>query len=216
MSTAIRNIDSLKTIEELFIVDPRNRQYTIEEWHKNLAKVSLNRSTPAEVKQLFENAKNIGMYTYFSYRLHQSSETIAYTALEQALKKKFELESQNINLGKTPKRLEQYMDIALEQGWITDQGYQSSRGIAIARIEQRKVSDIIDSRELVEGKSIPISTPTDQEINDEMKLMGVAKKRLHAGRHVRNSLAHGSGGLAPTVFGTLNCIAEEINQLFPE
>ncbi len=214
MSEEVDQVDSLKALEEVFNADPRNEQYDIQEWHRNLAEISLNRNTPIEVKQLFENAKNIALYTYFSYRLHQSAETIAYSALEQALKFKFEQEQNRINFKKKPKRLEQYMDIALEQGWITDEGYESSRNIAIGRVEQRKILEIIESQKLKEGIDIPVPEASEVEIVEEMKTMRVAEHRLHAGRHVRNYLAHGNGGLAPTSFGTLRCIAEEINQLF--
>ncbi|MBM4923831.1 hypothetical protein HYO37_22480 [Vibrio parahaemolyticus] len=214
MSEEIDKVDSLKALEDVFNVDPRNEQYDLEEWHRNLAEISLNKNTPQEVKQLFENAKNIALYTYFSYRLHQSAETIAYSALEQALKLKFEQEQNNINFKKKSKRLEQYMDIALEQGWITNEGYESSRNIAAGRVEQRKVLEIIKSQVLEEGVAIPVPEPSESEILEEMRTMRVAENRLHAGRHVRNYLAHGNRGLAPTAFGTLTCIAEEINQLF--
>ncbi len=130
------------------------------------------------------------------------------------MKLKFEQEQNNINFKKKPKRLEQYMDIALEQGWITDEGYESSRNIATGRVEQRKVLEIIKSQVLEEGVAIPVPEPSESEILEEMRTMRVAENRLHAGRHVRNYLAHGNGGLAPTAFGTLTCIAEEINQLF--
>ncbi len=209
-------VDSLKTLDELFNADPRNARYSIEDWHGKLAEISLNKSTPTRVKQLFENAKNIALYTYFSYRLHQASETIAYSALEQALKQKFELEKNNIDIKIPPKRLEQYMDLALEQGWVKDEGYESAIGLAIARVDQKKVFDIINSQRLEEGESITLLEPTEKEILDEMREMQLARTKLHAGRHVRNYLAHGNGGLAPTSFGTLRLIAEEINQLFAE
>ncbi|KFZ36724.1 hypothetical protein HR45_14815 [Shewanella mangrovi] len=194
MDEHLNEIDSLKPLEEIFSVDPRNKHYDIKEWHLKLSEISLNANTPIEVKQLFENAKNIALFTYFSYRLHQSAETIAYSALEQALKMKFEQERGNINFEKKPRRLEHYMNIALEQGWITDEGYESSRNIAISRVEHRKISELMKSESLKEGVEIPVPEPSEIEVLEEMKSMRIAERHLHTGRHIRNSLVHEYSG----------------------
>lgn len=209
----INKADSLKSLDNLYVADPRNDQLDIALWHAQLAEITLNANTPIDVKQLFENAKNIALYTYFAYRLHQSAETIAYIALEKAIKMKYKLEKDNISC-KTPKYLADYMNIALEQGWIADQGYESSRYIAEDRVWTRNAYEIINSRTFEPGEIISVSDPTEEEVVAEMKSMEIAKGRLHAGRHIRNFLAHGDGGLAPSSYGTLINIAEEINQLF--
>ncbi|WP_462154498.1 hypothetical protein [Pseudoalteromonas piscicida] len=46
MSEEIDKVDSLKALEDVFNVDPRNEQYYLEEWHRNLAEISLNKNTP--------------------------------------------------------------------------------------------------------------------------------------------------------------------------
>ncbi|WP_428241153.1 hypothetical protein [Gynuella sp.] len=171
-------------------------------------------TTPIEVKQIFENAKNIALYTYFAYRLHQPAEIIGYIALEKALKLKFELEQDSLVLEKQPKRLVDYINVALEHGWIKSEGYNSSHLLASSRVQQKKMVDIIKSGALDHRKSIPIPEAEENEIIAEMREMGIAEKVLHAGRHVRNILAHGDGGLSPSSIGTLQKIAEEINQLY--
>ena len=67
---------------------------------------------------------------------------------------------------------------------------------------------------LVTKEGVPSPVPTEEQVRQELRDMGVARSRLHAGRHVRNHLAHGDGGLSDSSVGTLALVAEEINQLF--
>lgn len=214
MSKKIHSADAFKPVDQVLVVDPRNESAELPEWHSRIAEIVLVETTPIEVRQLFENAKNIAMYAYFAYRLHQSAEIIGYIALEKALKLKFELEQENIILGKNPMKLADYMKIALDQGWIKSEGYNSFRQLASSRVQQKKIIELINSGALEHQKSIPIPEAEEHEISAEMREMGIAERALHAGRRVRNSLAHGDGGLSPSVIGTLRKIAEEINQLY--
>lgn len=206
--------DSLKLLDEISVVDPRNEHIELSDWHAQLAEISLLESAPKEVKQLFENAKNVALYAYFAYRLHQPAELVGYSALEKALKIKFEMEKENISVQRVPSRLVDYMNVALDHDWISNEGYESSRPIAESRVHHKKVFEIIESGVLDVGQSIVVPEPEAHEVIQEMNSMDIAKTRLHAGRHVRNSLSHGEGGLSPSSIGTLRLIAEEINQLF--
>lgn len=210
----IHQADALKSIDQVLVADPRNEGIKIADWHYRVAEITLVENTPKEVKQLFENAKNIALYAYFAYRLHQPAEAIGYSALEKALKLKFELEKDNIIVKRSPRALADYMSIALDQGWIRSEGYESSRPLASSRVQDRKVYALIKSGALDQQDSISVSEPEEHEIITEMREMDIAEQVLHAGRHIRNRLAHGDGGLSPSAIGTLNRIAEEINQLF--
>ncbi|MCK7596465.1 hypothetical protein M0G74_04170 [Microbulbifer sp. CAU 1566] len=211
-SSTVHPVDALKSLDEILVADPRNKHIDIAYWHEKIAEITLSRETPIDVQQIFENAKNIALYTYFSYRLHQPAEAVAYTALELALKLKYK--NEKIEAVRTPRSLAEYMDIALEQGWITDEGYKSSRNIAIHRIQSQKIHSILKEVPTENRGPFSIPTPKECEIIAEMRSMGIAKTRLHAGRHVRNFLAHGDTGLSPSSIRTLANIAEEINQLF--
>lgn len=216
MSDKIHPTDALKSIDQVLIADPRYKSVDLADWHSRVAEIVLVEPTPKEVKQLFENAKNIALYAYFAYRLHQPAEAIGYTALEKALKLKFEQEKDNFVVERTPKTLADYMDVAANQGWIRSEGYGSFRLLASSRVQQKKIDELIESGAFNHQESIPIPEPEEHEIIAEMRAMGIAERVLHAGRHVRNNLAHGGGGLSPSAIGTLNKIAEEINQLFSE
>ncbi|PUA29892.1 MAG: hypothetical protein B0W54_04935 [Cellvibrio sp. 79] len=214
MSKNIHPTDALKPIDQVLVADPRSKGFELAEWHSRIAEIVLVETTPIEVRQIFENAKNIVLYAYFAYRLHQPAEILGYTALEKALKLKFELEQENIILEKYPKKLADYMNVALAQGWIKSEGYNSYRLLASSRVQQKKIVELIKSGALDHQESIPIPETEEHEIITEMREMGIAERVLHAGRHVRNILAHGDGGLAPSAISTLKKIAEEINQLY--
>lgn len=214
MSKNIHPADALKPINQVLVADPRNEGIELAEWHSRIAEVVLVETTPIEVRQIFENAKNIALYAYFAYRLHQPAEIIGYTALEKALKLKFELEQENINLEKHPNKLADYMNVALAQGWIKSEGYNSYRLLASFRVQQKKIVELIESDTLDHQESRPVPEPEEHEIIAEMREMGIAERVLHAGRHIRNFLVHGDRGLSPTSIRTLKKIAEEINQLY--
>lgn len=206
--------DALKSLDQVTVADPRNKHIELADWHATIEKITLVQAAPTEVKQLFENAKNVALYTYFAYRLHQPAQMIGFSALEKALKMKFELEKNHIKIKRTPTRLVDYMDTALEQQWITNQGYKSIYHLAKNRVQNKKISELIENGALDSGEALPVPEPEEHEIIAEMESMEMAENKLHSGRHIRNSLAHGDGGLSPTAIDTLRNIAEEINQLF--
>lgn len=213
-NNSIHPVDALKSLDQIHIADPRNDHIELVAWHARITEITLVESTPKDVKQLFENAKNIALYAYFAYRLHQAAETIGYSALEKALKMKYEQEKDNIVVQRSPTKLVDYMNIALEQRWIASEGYESARYLAARRVRDRKVYKPIKSGALDSGESIPVPEPGEHEVVGELGAMDFAEKSLHGGRHIRNFLAHGDGGLSPSSVGTLAKIAEEVNQLF--
>ena len=210
----IHPVDALKSLDQILVADPRNKHIELADWHAEIEEITLVEDTPKEVKQLFENAKNVALYTYFAYRLHQPTQIIGYSALERALKMKFEMEKERNKVQGNPSRLIDYMNIALEQKWITSQGYTSSRHIAEARVEHKKISQLIEAGALNAEGVISFPEAEEHEIQAEMGNMNIAESRLHAERQIRNYLAHGKAALSPSSLGTLRNIAEGINQLF--
>ncbi len=80
--------DPLKHFSEIFEPDKRHRNspVDIKSIHRILDGITLNNQVPNSVRQLFETAKNLSLYSWYVYRFHQVSETVAYSALELALK----------------------------------------------------------------------------------------------------------------------------------
>lgn len=156
--------DSLKTLEQITVADPRNNHIELADWHNRIAKLELTPTTPTPVKQLFENAKNIALYTYFAYCLHQAAEATGYSALEKALKMKYDMERQNLTGSREPRTLQQYMNLALSQGWITDEDYESSRHLAASRVSSQQICQMIEDGALESGEPVPVPESEEREI----------------------------------------------------
>lgn len=203
--------DPLKPLDQIF---KKDRDFsggaTIEEHHKRLAAIFLHEGVPEEVRQIFETAKNISLYSHFAYRLHQPAELMGYAALEKAMRLRADTDAPDL----MAKRRVDWWEIiarAAEDGWFRQEELSGPRAVAVHRARQRKFFD-----SLLEGdEAIKLPEPTEAEILTELKSMGGINGKLNAARELRNFLAHGSVGVSPSSVGTLALTAELINQLFP-
>lgn len=77
--------DPLKALEEILKPDPRRPHLvgTLAEEHADLATISLNDAVPVIVAQLFETAKNVSLYSWFVYRFHPVSESVAFSEVHK-------------------------------------------------------------------------------------------------------------------------------------
>ncbi|MFP1683444.1 hypothetical protein ACLD0W_13105 [Alloalcanivorax sp. C16-1] len=204
--------DALKSLEEFGLPDSRNDSLDITSWHARVARIVLEEKVPIDVRQTFENAKNISLYSYYSYRLHQSAEIIGYKALEQALKAKYDAVKGALSQN-PPKTLANYVEIALEQSWVTDEKMFSMRPIAAERVRERHVRKMILNGE-IEAEPVASPKPTEEQILQELRSMQVARKALHGARRMRNYHMHEDTGLSDTSAEVLQDLAELINQIF--
>ena len=68
--------DPLKSLNEICSPDPRQKHFTgsLSDRHHILSEINLHLGVPVDVRQLFETAKNLCLYTWFVYRFHQVAE----------------------------------------------------------------------------------------------------------------------------------------------
>ena len=80
--------DPLKPLADVNTADSRQVHFveTLPDAHAELAGMTLTACTPKAVRQLFETAKNVSLYSFFVYPFHQVSESVAFQALEMALR----------------------------------------------------------------------------------------------------------------------------------
>ncbi|WP_414434831.1 hypothetical protein [Alloalcanivorax venustensis] len=214
MNDVIGDEDALKSIDRLHLPDPRNKHFSIEYWHGCIAEIKISDRVPVSVRQIFENAKNIALYSYYSYRLHQAAEIIGYMALESSLKEKYELVGTRFR-HRRPKSFKDYIKIALVEGWVSDERMVSFRAVAESAVRERLTRDMIHSG-LVGKEPVPSPTPSEEEILAELRAMRVAEKALHGKRRIRNMYLHEGTGLSDTSVEVLTDLAELINQIFEE
>lgn len=184
---------------------------TLEDLHADLAAITLNESVPAQVRQLFETAKDLCLYSWYVYDFHSIADLTGFLALEAALRVRAEKERP----GLAKRRLADLLDHAIASGWITEEGIGHRTDIARKRVEQRKAFEAIASMTETGAESVRIEEPTQAEITEEAASMKVIESICDAARRLRNALAHGRPFLHPDSAGRLRITADLINQLFP-
>ena len=61
---------------------------TIEDWHSYLKDITINDSCPQNIIDLYENARNLYLYSYYCYRFCMNYRIQLYCLLELALREK--------------------------------------------------------------------------------------------------------------------------------
>ncbi len=84
--------------------------------HSAIEKISLNKKVPKEVAIQFETARNVLLYSYFSYRMTTVAHLFIYSVLEKAIRDKHKTTYPNET--KYFKGLKDSLVYALKKGWI--------------------------------------------------------------------------------------------------
>lgn len=207
----------LKAIEEVFQADKQyvKAQIKIDDVHRVLAPIVLVDSVPIPVRQLFETAKNVSLYAWFVYRFHQVSEMVAYSALELALKTRYERENPVCEPKPVPRGLKQLLKHAQQEKWIENSRFTLSRTLArrsLLRMQKREIrqSGVLQKA----GGNVDLTEPTDEDIDLKMAEIDVVSWIVEQHPGFRNDLAHGSTTLGPRSVTTLSMVSEIINQVY--
>lgn len=82
--------DPLKALDRITQADPRHDGPlgSLERLHANLDTIRLQSCVPLHVRQLFETAKNLSLYSWFAFRFHPVAKLMGYASLERALKER--------------------------------------------------------------------------------------------------------------------------------
>lgn len=203
-----------KALSQVFERDSQYLQVSLEAHHRILDGLRLHEGVPVDVRELYETARNVALYSYFAYRLHQSAEMIGFSAFEMALRVRAQAELPELFEGGKLPALGKLAKTAAERNWLSDDRYPSrhARAEHFARhIKSAEACDYMRKHGLAE---IPVEEPTEADIESAMQRLRIAGDFLADAARKRNNLAHGSRTLMPSVFGTLGLISESINQLF--
>lgn len=127
-------MDTLKPLEEITIADERWTHFVhfnsidqtfkpigLAERYAAIEAITLLDSVPDMVREHFDTAKNLLLYAWFVYRFIPVAELHAYSTVEMALKERAERESLNI------KNLKKLLEVAIQRGWIVDDGFANVR-----------------------------------------------------------------------------------------
>ena len=197
--------DPLKSLDEICEPDKRQKLFlgiSLNGNHAKLSRIKLNRRVPVEVRQLFETAKNLSLYSWFVYRFHQVSELTAYSALEMALRLRYEKE-----VGKKRRVLDLDMRkkttglIIIDLAAYRNETEKSKKSLEVDRVLLTAVNRFRLIRRLNKKSESSKRTDIVSGIVDSFAIL-------------RNELAHGSSTLHPNSIATLQVVAEVINQIY--
>jgi len=119
-------MEEVKRLEEITLPDNRNsyfkiinretghqREYRLEDLYEEIKSLELHDAVPDDVRSQFNVARNLSLYTWFSYSFHSVSVFKAFSTLEMALR---------IRLGESKKGtyLKALIKDAVKRGLIKD------------------------------------------------------------------------------------------------
>lgn len=208
--------DPLKPLHRVTEPDPRFQafQATLEQQHEELEEIRLHAGVPLHVRQLFETAKNVSLYSWFVYRFHQVAELMAYTTLERALRERFAHE-QGKEVEKVRETLAQLMGMAAKNGWLKSEHFSATKNLAHQQLQQEQLIRLIQENRF-EDQPVEVPEIAAAEIITRAAQLDYVERLAEGMPYVRNHLAHGGPVLHPDSGSTLRVVSEAINQLFED
>lgn len=88
---------------------------SLEGLYSVVEKIELNQSVPVELRRQFNVARNLTLYTWFSYSLDPVAQLKSYILIEHAL---------NIKDGNRDRSLKKMLQRAVSEGWLLDSGFR--------------------------------------------------------------------------------------------
>jgi len=196
-------MDTLKPFDEICCPDSRQklfvfcnretgeiRERNLRDHYLEINDIVLNESVPENIREHFETARNLVLYSWYVYRFGLVAELHATASVEFALK---------VKSGDDKGGLKRLMNLAINKGWIFDSDFQ--------------YYPIIKKR-LAEYSQADSYRPNATNNPDPEDLQAYCKILADSLPFFRNELAHGSHMLYPTGTETLAICADIINQLF--
>lgn len=213
------DIEQVRPLAEITSPDPRHtgHGYLPATLYESVAKIQLNATAPHNVRQLFETAKNLSLYTWFVYRFHPIARVVAYSCMEAALRHRVAGIPKFTKPDK-PDWHPGFKDMfkhAVKAGWIRNEGFENARIHARGRAKHKAVFAQIAKMNAEGIERMPTAEPTEDEIQAELGGLPYAQNLVDAWPFIRNWIAHGNTLVDSGSAGTLRVVAEAINQLYP-
>lgn len=190
-----------------------NRPQELRDHYESVASLVLDESVPDEIRNLYNIAKNVLLYTWCEYSFFPVAALQAFTTLEYALRNR--LGEQTISeLKKQRKRgLYAYIEYSIEQGWVKNEDFSAWHRAPMLRARDdyliKKIEEMeekgLDSIEIdYEEAEVPITNTVDY--------LDVLQRTVNK---IRNLHAHGEFILHPSsVWHTFEMCADFINAIY--
>jgi len=196
--------------------DGSTSMVTLAERHAIVAGFELNLAVPLKVRVHFETAKNLYLYAWFVYRFYPVAEQQALATLEFSLRERLAPLFPEF-CGPSVKRLpglSGLLDKACKEKLISNTGLRANERLAHMRARDRASRERIremDARGLDEMsfEDADVVPQPEDYAHDSLKVFADTLPFF------RNTYAHGSSMLHPTVLGTFETVTDLVNQLYP-
>jgi hypothetical protein len=196
--------------------DGTSSMITLEERHVDVSQFELTLAAPLDILVHFETAKNLYLYAWFVYRFYPVAEQQALVTLEFALRARLTMlypDRYGTNSTWIP-GLSKMLETARKDGLISNSGMRATERWAMRRARDRVSSEA--TRRLIESGAEFIefdpdsAVPEPQDYSDDA--LSIFMETLPM---IRNTYAHGSSMLHPTVLGTFEIVTDLVKQLYP-
>ena len=190
-------MEDFKLFQEILEPDPRQkfwgvmtaqgafRSLTLEDFHETAKAIELHEGVPEDIRNHFQTARHLQIYSFFCYPFHVSAMMHAYASAEFALK---------LKAGTPEGGFKRLLKTGVREGWIRDDGFK-----VVQWQKERLESD----------------TELDSETEGSPALKGYCEILYDSLPFLRNELMHGASFLHNSSATTLQICADLINQLFP-
>jgi hypothetical protein len=169
---------------------------TLDDWYISVSHIVLDENIPDIIKYYFDVAKNVLLYSWFSYEMMPAAELFSYTLVEKALRVKYKCEGKHIPT------FAALLKNAIKDRLLTNRGFSVPKNSIIETIKKDK-NDEFEEKECY--------LRTEEELEASQEYIGPICESLPT---VRNILAHGNTALHPGGWLTLKVNSEIINMLF--
>lgn len=161
-----------------------SRDRTLRDHYSGIESISLMQSVPESVRQQFDAARNLLLYSWFVYGFVPIAQLQAFSSVEYAIR---------IKSGK-PLMLTTGLKLAIEEHWIKDRGFH--------------YFNINVRHDMLGDDTSPASSPDAKDVQTYCKTL------LDTFPYLRNELAHGNPMIYPGGLDLFAICADLINQLF--
>lgn len=177
--------------------DGQQEKAKLKDWYSDISEINLSDKIPKVIREQYGVAKNILLYSWFSYRMRMVALLYSFSVLENALRERFS-KTKDKSFG-----LFTLLKKAVEEGILNDSGFHMTKHREIVVAEHKQGDSIYKNIEYIE-------IPESDRKKSTQYIEGLCK----AIPRLRNALAHGSNMLDSDIITPMYVNAEIINMLF--
>jgi hypothetical protein len=211
---ALRDTSSALEPDQRTVMAAAPHAPSLASHHAEIAAIRLSTAVPEPVAVQFEVAKNLYLYAWYVYRFYMTASAQALATLEFGLRERLRYSSLEQNPKSRP-MLRNLLHHAIDIGLVKNEGFRRWHRAAELSAQERVSMEVLKAR--IDGQlaNVDTRTPKTVEITPEDQSWDLVDHLRNSLPKMRNELAHGSPMLTNQVWGTLELVAEILNQLYP-